>query len=470
MINDNKEIIERFRLRIILLLAIRYLLLFSMVAGFFLGLAILILRVVFLVSRADLFWSFLIFVPVFFFSILAALVRIPSVRSLKSLLDSQNKCGGLLVASDEVDLGIWQNKLSRIACPKVRWKNRKVSGLLTVSAIFVIAGFLVPQKYVQIVLAGPLKIDKDVEKLAEQIETLKEENIIPEKTADEFEQALEEVKKTASGSDPVKTWESLDHIQQNLKKQAQDAAGFALSQTENLTKAEALSQALAETGAELDSKISADAAAELSAMVKSLADENEKLRESLDPNIFKAFEQGQLNSEQLSQLMEALKSNKLNLSGSLSKLCKAGLIDVNSLKMCEALGQCDANGLGKCLCKDANSLSIGQMLSMCCGGNIPGRGGVDRGRADAPMTWTEGSDEENAKFKEKILPPSSLSALKESITVGVSISEPVVEDGSQSTATGNLGSAAPGGGQAVTRKILPRHKGAVKRYFEREQK
>ena len=37
MINGDKVIIERFRLRIILLLIIRYLLFFSMVAGFFLG-------------------------------------------------------------------------------------------------------------------------------------------------------------------------------------------------------------------------------------------------------------------------------------------------------------------------------------------------------------------------------------------------------------------------------------------------
>jgi hypothetical protein len=470
--NDNINLITGFRLRIILLLAVRLFFYFSTIIGFTLGICILILRVTLLVQQTYLFWSLLIFVPVVLLSVLYAVLKAPSKKTLKSLFDTKNKCGGLLIASEEVNLGFWESRISNLSRPKIRWKNRKMPGLFILAVIFVVAGFLVPQKYVQIVSARPMKIGEDLDKLTEQVDTLKNEDIIQEKTAEELKQALEEVKNTATGNDPVKTWETLDHIQQNLKKQAQDAASQALSQTENLAKAEALSQALSESGAELSSKVSAEAMSELSAMVKSLAGENEKLKESLEPNTLKACELGKLESSQLNELKTALQLSKQNISSSLSKMCQAGMIDVNTLNMCQALAQCDANSLKECMAKDANAMSVSQMLSQACAmsGSNPGRGGVDRGRADAAMTWKEESSEQGAKFTEKVLPPASLNALKDSITVNVSVSAPVVEKNAQSTATNALGSAASGMGQSFTQKILPKHRGAVKRYFEREQK
>jgi hypothetical protein len=95
-----------------------------------------------------------------------------------------------------------------------------------------------------------------------------------------------------------------------------------------------------------------------------------------------------------------------------------------------------------------------------------GKGGVDRGRGDAAMTWADGSSEKDARFKEKILPPSSVAGLNDSQLVGLSASAPTA-DTSGVAAHGALNSAASGGGSAYTQTILPRHRGAVKRYFDR---
>jgi len=84
------------------------------------------------------------------------------------------------------------------------------------------------------------------------------------------------------------------------------------------------------------------------------------------------------------------------------------------------------------------------------------------------MTWTEGSSEEGAKFTEQVLPAASLAALKESMTIGVTVEAPTVEQGSASVSSDVLGQAEAGGGEAFRRTVLPRHKGAVKRYFERK--
>jgi len=462
----NNRLLKTFRGRIALLLILRLLIRFSTVFAFILGMVILIARVGFAVRRSFLLWLFLGYLPFLISAVVLSVKRIPSYSSLKALLDSRNKCGGLLMAGDEVDLGFWQGSLGPLNAPVLRWRAGKAAAVFTLAVIFVIVSFVVPQRYMKIASARPLNIGMDVKELGEQIETLKQEEIITAEKADEYEQKLEQLKDKASGYDPVKTWEALDHIQQNVRQEAEKAAMDALSQTESLTRAAGLAEGLYEGGSEIKSDVYSESVSELSAMVKGLLSENELLRNSLNPDLLSACEKCELSSEQLKQLADALKAHKLKLSADLAKLCEAGLADLKNLKMCEMLGQCDIEGLKAFLCQDANSMCIGDALSMCCG--CPGRGGVSRGRADAAMTWTEGSSEEGAKFKEQVLPAGSLAALKESMTIGVTVEAPTVEEGLAPVSGDVLGQAEAGGGEAFRRTILPRHKGAVKRYFERK--
>ena len=60
-----------------------------------------------------------------------------------------------------------------------------------------------------------------------------------------------------------------------------------------------------------------------------------------------------------------------------------------------------------------------------------------------------------------------MSALKDSSLVGISLGAPQVEEGAAYGGDGGLGEVSASGGQAKTHKILPRHRGTVKRYFER---
>ena len=84
------------------------------------------------------------------------------------------------------------------------------------------------------------------------------------------------------------------------------------------------------------------------------------------------------------------------------------------------------------------------------------------------MSWTEGTTEEGAKFKEQTLPSNSLNP-EDSQMTGLSVSEPKVENAGPQTG-GALTGSTTGNASANTQKILPRHKGAVKRYFERKNK
>jgi phage-related tail protein len=349
--------------------------------------------------------------------------------------------------------------------------------LLAAGAVFVLLGFAVPDRFVTMGDGHALQVGNEVEKLHEQIETLKEEEIIDLAKADALEKKLNQVEASASGEDPVKTWEALDHLESQAAKLAKEAAEQAISQTEKVTKAQALAEGLMEDLGKMDSKTVAEAMKELAEMTNQAAEDSkalsEELSEELAEQLKEACKNGSLTGEQLQEIAEALKECKGDISDMLGKLSKAGLIDLEAVELCEKLGEFDPEGLADFLaenCKEGMSVAavVGAWCKSCSG--RPGRGGINRGRGDAPMTWTEGTDPQGAKFKEQILPPASLAALKDSKLVAISTGSPETGKAGADSGKGALKGAAAGPGAAHTHTILPRHRGAVGRYFERKDR
>jgi hypothetical protein len=91
---------------------------------------------------------------------------------------------------------------------------------------------------------------------------------------------------------------------------------------------------------------------------------------------------------------------------------------------------------------------------------------VTRGPGHAPLLFDGQTAEDANKFKEIVLPPSALGELAQSIPIATS---PGLPDDPNATASGAgvIGTAAAGGGSAARQPILPRHRAAVGRYFER---
>jgi hypothetical protein len=301
---------------------------------------------------------------------------------------------------------------------------------------------------------------------------LKEENFLAEAEAQELKEKLDQLAAEASGEDPAKTWEALDHLTDSVEKAAKDAAANATAKQEQLAKAEALAEGLQAgmmAGADqMDAKLMTEAMQALSTMMQGAMKENEALAGNLSPETQEALKNGALKPEQLKDVANALSQNRQKLSQQLSKLNQSGrnqngTINPNSLKGGAQAQKRSNSSLSEFLKENAQRMSVEEALAEW------GKGGVDRGRGDAPMTWTEGSDEKNAKFKEKALPPGSVAGLQDSQMVGLSAAAPEVQKGNLA-AHGALNNAATGGGSAYTQTILPRHKGAVKRYFERNQK
>ncbi len=93
----------------------------------------------------------------------------------------------------------------------------------------------------------------------------------------------------------------------------------------------------------------------------------------------------------------------------------------------------------------------------------PGRGGIDRGRGDANLDFTGSTKEAKDASKPERLPPGAARPAP-SILLGVSRAEP---QGKAVRDTGAGSAGAEGFGAAAwRRRIVPRHRDAVRGFFD----
>jgi hypothetical protein len=457
----HEDAIRRLARRLVLAIALKHSLAFTTIWCFLWGTVALVLRAVSGANLMPLLWGALGFLP----AVLAAAVisrrQAPSRASIRALLDQRNSCGGLLMASEDMTLGDWRSRMPAIDLPRVRWRNPGSWWVFAASILFLLASLAVPVRLASLNSPRALDVGREVNDLAQKIEALKEEMIIEEAKAEALEQKLEELGKEASGDDPAKTWEALDHLAAAVEKTAKEAAQSEMAGRERLAQAEALAEGLMSSSDEMDSKLMTEAMQTLSEKMERAMRENRMLAQNLSPELQEAIKSGALRPEHLKDSAKALSRSRSASDRKLSKLNQKRLIDAQPGAPAEGR---DNSGLARFLQENAQRMSVEDAVAAWY--EKPGKGGISRGRGDAAMTWTDGTSEKNARFKERELPPSFAAVLKDSQLVGLSASEPTVQK--TLSAHGALIDAAKGGGSANTATILPRHKGAVRRYFDRK--
>ena len=264
----------------------------------------------------------------------------------------------------------------------------------------------------------------------------------------------------SSGLDPSKTWEALDHIKESDADLAKRAAEEALNKMTSLSAAQTLASAMEMAGDQGMSQDTATHAAEdLASLLKAAKLEDGLLKGDLPPELLAQLDG--LNKEQLQKLLGAIQFKKGNLGKTVANLANLKLIDPKSLSQCQNAGTCtNCNALADFLstCTNAGSCNL---LALCYG-----KGGKGGGGGTGPMTWQDKSSEDNLKFKENTLPPSS--HLSDAQFVGVSQSAPELSDGSVTAEHGALASAQASGGSANSQVILPQHRQAIQRFFKRD--
>ena len=459
--NIENRAIREFRIKMAALLILKKVLLAATVWGILWGTVVVVLRAAVGMPRSTLLVGGIVLILAVSWAVAAALRQLPGRTAVRASLDKHSASGGLIMAAETADLGGWKNLLSPVPAPRLRWRGKVSWGRFAGAVLFVCISFLIPERFVEISRAQPLDIREEVNQLAAGIDVLKEEEIIELTQAETLEEKLAEIQTEASGEDPVKTWEALDHLTDLLSQESKETAEDALAATERLTEAETLAEALINEGSEMEKGLLAESMTALSGLVEEAAKEDALLASQLSEL------EGDLSSlspEQLKAISDALRFSKGEISDKLANLNKADLIGLDTLKACEKLGQCNGEGLAAFLAENSDKMAVEECVGLWCRNAL---GGISRGPGHVRMTWSEEAAADGAKFKEEVLPLSNITSLEDSEVIGLSSAAPTVEKSGVAPRSGGLNGAAAGGGSSFTHTVLPRHKGAVKRYFER---
>ncbi len=459
--------IRRFRRHLATLFVLKFTLPLVTAYAFVWGTAVLALRAAAGVERKPLLWGLTGLVVCVAAAIVLARRRMPPATALLALLDEQSGCGGLLMAGAEQELGGWRQRMPALTPPRLRWDGRRNATLFAVAAGFVLLSFLAPQGLADLRSGSPLEIDQEIGRLLQQIALLKTESILEPKRAEMLTEKLTELLKHTSGKEPARTLEALDHLRKMARQTAREAAEECIRQSGQLGEAQALAEVLRRNADLLDSKLTMETLAELAGLLDKSGIDPKQFTSHLDPELMKALQRQnleKLDAEQLKKLVEALRLNSADLAGRMEKLYKARLIDTETLARCRCAGECDCEGLLAFLRDNKGPFCLSDLKSRC---NIGGEGGTTRGRGDAPLTWAEPGSEEGFKFKEEVLPPGALDALRSTPLQEMRGPGGVHKKSTETAASGALREASAGSGSANKQVILPRHRASVERYFER---
>ncbi len=258
------------------------------------------------VERTPLLWGLAGLAVCVGAAVVLARRRLPAGSAIRALLDEQSGCGGLLMAGEEQELGAWRQKMPALALPQVRWDGRRARTLLAIAAGFVLISFLAPQGLADLTSGSPLEIDREVSRLIEQITLLKAESILDPARAESFKEKLTDLREHASGKDPARTLEALDHLQNLASKVAREATEERTRRNEQMSEAEALAEVLSKNSDLLSPKLQMEALSALAGLLEKSGLDGKELAARFDP-------------EQLKKLADMIRDGKLDLARQVEK-------------------------------------------------------------------------------------------------------------------------------------------------------
>ncbi|MCH7688649.1 MAG: hypothetical protein IH899_18530 [Planctomycetes bacterium] len=368
-----------------------------------------------------------------------------------ALLDRKLNAGGLLMTLAETPDELWQERLPQLeqqwseSIPKVR--PVRFAKFLALPLLFAVAAGLAPLRK-SAALSSPPTIRQQVSRqLQEMLDVLEDADALQKEEKEELREEIEKLAEEAQHKPLThEKWETVDALRERLKMRLDTA-----SQT--VSKAQHAAGMLADAGRDHGQKLSIERSQRLE---QDLQDALKKLAQNgafsksgtAQQSNSKLFQNGRLNlsqnpgerKEQLKRLGEFLKQESDKLAQ-----CR------------KCFGEGKGLGTGGFNTSDTETDS-----------NRPGRGGINRGRGDAELTWGKESDQRNTKFKEVVLPPGFLDDPNQE-SLGTTAVAPEVQPADSAPRNTNR-LIDPASGKATwNRTLRPRHRGVVKKYFDSKQ-
>ena len=390
-----------------------------------------------------------------------------------ALLDNRLEAGGLLMTLCEAPDELWEERLPQL---ETLWKTslpqyrpvrfaRQMAGPF----VFVLAACLVPLREVE--AAPTLKNtagEQATSQLQELLTELEKSDVLEEEEKQELEDEIARlVEETRDTPLTHEKWETVDALQERMRMRVETTAAElataqqALAALKNaadgdfsqlsIESMEMLSKDVLETLQKMADKGAFDK------MPRELKDQLQRLMKNNKGGGLQLPKEPAELSETLDNLNDFLEGESKKLSELRSK-CKGG--------KCQGCAECEAgctcSGPTDVACTCPNCPNAGGQGT----GNMPGSGGISRGRGDADLTWGDESTLENTKFKESVLPPGMLDKPRDEV-VGVTIAVPETDVAGSAPRSAARAATAASGDETWKGTVRPRHRSVVKRYFEK---
>jgi hypothetical protein len=363
-----------------------------------------------------------------------------SPSDVVTLADSLTGGTGTLLALFETGDAAWRESAlaaaaSAVTLPRLRpWRRMAI---VWPAAAFMAAAFWTPQRVPQ-GPAAPLA-NEVATRLEATLAELKQEQLVTPVEEQRLDEEIERIRKSAERRFDASSWEAADAVRDKI------AAGVAEKQNALQWAEETLAryQAASKGGLAVDADAAKPLAAELAKALERL--EQHGLLRGAPEDIQRLLGGAKLPADaaSLKAAMAALSTHLQNANGRIAGLSRlgqpAGRFDPSEVPLAEA--------------------NVSRP-----GGSRPGRGGIDRGRGDAELTWGKESAPLD-RFKDQALPPGAPRSPDDWAPIaelpGAPDADPVL---SSSAAARQYGAVA--GQSAWRRTLAPRHQSAVKKYFE----
>lgn len=399
--------------------------------------------------------------------------KIPSRDNLVIWLDAVSNGGGIPAASRELSVGLWLDKIN-IQETSFRLNFSRKGIIVLVCGIAFFAGtILFPLTETVFNVKRDLDITQELADLERKLDILSEESLISENTANEIRNNLEDLEQNNDAEKAGEIYERIEALNRKLDATGEDAANNIENKMQSLDALSAMADALgnAEENPEL-----MKARQELAELMKQLAEDDPELAE-LMKEVAQNANQKDFNpdAETLKQLANALRNNKEELKERLEKLKQANL----NKKKCDNPSECDGgecngsgNGNGEFSEEDLeewlqqNAEGAENLCETAIGlCELPGRGGISRGRGDADLNFIGNTEGEADNVKE-IDVASPASDPENSELLAVKYVAPQTDD-TKEAAAGNL-NTTKGTLERRDRAVFPAHRRAVEKYFEKK--
>ena len=405
------------------------------------GLVVLICRIFFPGAAPHLHWLWLAPVVTALPAVAICVSRAYRPAEVVALADWLSGGHGMLLTLLERNDAAWTGSplvaaSSTFALPRLRpWRKLAT---LPPALMFLALALWLPQRAPAQAASGALADDMAAD-LKDAVVVLKQQDLITPEEEKQLEQELDRIQRAAKERVDASSWEAADALREKVAatlSEKQDAVKWA---EETLARFAAAGQA----GGSPDSQSNANTA-ELTAALEKLA------RSGLLAGA-PADLQGLLKGGKLSADPEAIRRLAASLSAHLATT-KGRL--AGAARLGKAAGRFDPS-----------EFPIDSDQPAPDGGGIPGRGGINRGRADADLTWGKETMPFD-RFKASALPPGAPRSPDDWAPVAELPGAPRESAGRSAPAAARQ--YAPAAGQTAWRRTLaPRHQSAVKKYFEK---